>query len=232
MADKKILIVADSRGRELVTEVSNTFIHLDCEVIWKSGLSLLHTPGFAKNTILKLKPKLIYVLTGICDITEISSYEPWTVIMKNPDVHQTVYSYMTKLDLTHSQINSMKTTIGHQPMIIFPTQTGLSLGKYNGMREGLMHPQQYIMNDAINQINRNVTTLNASMNVSTPFLASSVHNRSRGKFRQTYRKLPDGCHPSRELVKTWASKLYENALINANKYDHFALVNHMFPGQN
>lgn len=52
MADRPILIIADSRGRGLEDYVNRTFVHLDAIVIWKGGLTLYNTYNFAREAIL------------------------------------------------------------------------------------------------------------------------------------------------------------------------------------
>lgn len=230
MADRPILVVCDSRGRTLEPEILKTFIHLDVKVIWQPGLTLLATFQFAKEYILSLKPKIIYILTGICDLTQVYSHSPRMVILRNVTTQETVYSYMQKVDLVHSQIFSLKRFLGYGPMIVFPTQTGADMGWYSHYPGDRVHPQQLILDESISIINRNITTQNNSMRVFTPFLASPVHTRCRGKVRTMYNKLSDGCHLTQELSNLWAIKLYENSLKNANKYDQYNLTNHLYSG--
>lgn len=230
MADRPILVICDSRGRTLEPEILETFVHLDVEVAWQPGLTLLGTFQFARERILSLKPKIIFILTGICDITQVYSHNPRLVLLRNTTSEETVYSYMQKVDFVHSQIFSMKRLLGHGPMIVFPTQTGIDMGKYSHYPEDLIHPHQATLNKAINTINRNITIQNSSMRVFTPFLASSVHTRCRGKVRTVYSKLADGCHLTENLSKEWAIKLYENSLRNASRYDQYNLTNHLYAG--
>lgn len=70
------------------------------------------------------------------------------------------------------------------------------------------------------------------MRISTPFLSAPVHVRCRGKVRNIYSKLSDGCHLTPALREAWATKLYENSLINLQKYDSYALTNHVVAGLN
>lgn len=230
MADKPILIIMDSRGRDIAYYIDKAFVHLDAVLIWKGGLSLLDTFDFARETICYYKPKLIYVLTGICDLTVLRSYEPRLVLLRYVSTQATVDSYMTRLDHVHSQIYSFMNDKGMNPMIIFPTQTGMDLGRYSGYPEELVHPHQRKLNQALEIINRNVVHQNNSMHISTPFLASPVHTRCRGRVRHMYGKLSDGCHLTATLRDTWATKLYENSLLNTQKYDSYTMVNHMYAG--
>lgn len=180
---------------------------------------------FAKSTIMELKPKLIYILPGVCDITEIRSYNPRLVLLRNPTVAATVYSYITRADLLHSMIFSLKSALGHDPMIIFPTQVGVDLTRYNHFPHDLIHPHQAVLNRAIMDINRYIVSQNNRMHITTPFLAGPIHTRCRGRPRHMYAKLQDRCHPSPQICRVWAEKLYENSLTNTNKYDSYYLAN-------
>lgn len=220
----------DSRGRDIAYHIDKAFVHLDAVLIWRGGLSLLDTFDFAHQTIDYYEPKLIYVLTGICDLTILRSHNPRLVLLRYPSIQATVDSYMTRLDYVHSQIFSFTKDKGGCPMIIFPTQTGLDMGRYSNYPEDLVHPHQVRFNHALEIINRNVVHQNNAMHISTPFLASPVHTRCRGRVRHMYGKLSDGCHLTPVLSETWATKLYENSLLNNQKYDSYELVNHMYAG--
>lgn len=111
--------------------IDKAFVHLDAVHIWKGGLSLIDTLNFACETILHYQPKLIYVLTTICDLTELRSFEPRLVLLRYVSVQAAVYSYMSRLDYVHSQIYSLMSEQGMSPMIIFPTQTGMDMGRYS-----------------------------------------------------------------------------------------------------
>lgn len=191
----------------------------------------MHTFDFAREAMHFYKPKLIYVLTGICDLTEIRSYEPRLVLLRYASTEATVDSYMARLDYVHSQIYSFMNDMAVCPMIIFPTITGMDMGRYSNYPEDLVHPHQRILNRALELINRNVVHQNNSMHISTPFLASPVHTRCRGRVRHMYGKLSDGCHLTPSLRETWATKIYENSLLNSQKYDSYAIANHMYAGQ-
>lgn len=75
----KILLIADSRGRNLGRELQRVFHSLDHRLIWRGGLTLHGTAAFAYNTILLYKPHLVYILTGICDITRITCRDPCAI---------------------------------------------------------------------------------------------------------------------------------------------------------
>lgn len=222
-----ILVIADSRGRYLKRELDRVFIYLDCALIWRPGLKLIDVADFARSTILRIKPKLIYILAGICDVTQVVTRSPWTVAMQYPSVQETVSTYMYHLDACHSEIYSLHRSIGYRQMLVFPTQTGVDLGRYNG-RWTPFNCQQPILNAAILAINRHVVALNLATGVRTPFLATPVHPRAKRRNRFTSNKLEDGCHPSRYLAWIWAKKIRENAYRNIDNYEQYALVNSMY----
>lgn len=230
MADRPVVIVADSRGRHLGDYLADQFVHLDYKLIWQPGLRLINVFNLIRNSILEVKPKLIYILCGICDVTEINSHEPRLVLLRNPSTVSTVYSYITKLDLLHSQLFSLKHDIGHAPMIIYPTQVGMDLSTYSEHPHELIFYHQRILNQSITEINRHIITQNNRMRITTPFLAAPIHMRCRGRYRHVYSKLQDGLHPSPAICKIWADKLYENSLLNANKHDNFEFINQVYWG--
>lgn len=226
MADRPVLIVSDSRGRLLDQALNSTLIDIPFQHYWQSGLRLSNTAEITRPIILQLKPKLIYFLNGICDITKVTSRNPWIVDMRNPSPDNTCINYMITLDQLHSDTFGLSTQVGHHLMIIFSSQTGIDIGRYNN--EDHTSPQQGSLNKAMYMINKNVQALKRSTSVVTPFLSSDVHHRCRGKHRLVSNKLIDGCHPTPELCITWAKKLRNNILINYSKYDHYALINHMY----
>lgn len=224
----KILIIADSRGRRLGHEIDRAFEYVDCKFIWKSGLTLRGISDFATETVLDFKPHMIYVLVGICDVTYLISRNPWSVALRHPSVQGTVSHYMHGIDRAHQDLYSLHHLIGHQIMVIFPTLTGMDIGRYNAYPRNLVSPQQVTLNRAVININRLVTAMNCSMHIYTPFLATPVHPRCRHHYRFAYARLVDGCHPSDHLCALWADKLYVNALRNVDKYTSFSLVNSMY----
>lgn len=146
MADRPILVVCDSRGRTLEPEIMSTFVHLDVKVIWQPGLTLLNTFQFAEEAIFNLKPKIVYILTGLCDITYIFSRNPRMVLLRNGTVQETVYSYMQKVDFVHSQIFSLKRRLNHGPMIISPPKQGLILGSIlNSLTTSIIPNNKHLM---------------------------------------------------------------------------------------
>lgn len=228
MADRPILIVADSRGRLLKDEVNRAFLHLEPRLEWRSGLKIRNTAQFVTPIVRECRPKLIYILNGICDLTTVHSYNPWIVAMQYPTIQQSVSAYMFEVDTLHAALFGLSKELNYSPMIIFTPQTGIDIARYNSFNTGLLHPHQFILNSSILEINQRIVNMNESMRIKTPFISAVIHNRCRRRTRFRYGRLPDGCHPSREMCAIWARKLYENALINTEYYDHYDLINQMY----
>lgn len=226
----RVLFIADSRGRHLRHEISRYFYAPNCEFefIWRGGLSLEQSADFARNTIINFKPTMVYVLTGICTITKLTSRDPWTAGLRVPSVAGTTTLFFTALDSVYQDIFALSSIVGHPIMIITPTLSGMDFTTYNSYPTDLISPHQRILNAAVLDINRRIVAINKSMSIKTPFLGSFIHPRYNHHNRFVYSKMTDGCHPSFELCQSWARKLWANYCKNSNNYPTYFLVNHMY----
>lgn len=204
------------------------FSDIPFNLYWKKGLRLVDTYHHVAPIIRNLRPKLIYLLNGICDVTYLHSRDPWSVALQHPSIQGTVHAYMEAVDQALAQLFSLSNDIGYKPMVLFATLTGVDMAIYNNYPDDLVHPHQHILDNAINAINTNLIGVHKSMSVHTPLLSSAVHMRCRGKFRMASSKLLDGCHPTHKLCHTWAERLYHNAKLNLEQFDTFTLMNHMY----
>lgn len=209
-------------------ELDKFFHDITYQIYWKNGLKLTDTFDLVAPLVRNLKPKLIYLINGICDITYIRTREPWAVAMRQPDVDLTVTNYMLAVDLAHSQFFSMSAELGFKPIILFSTLTGIDITAYNKYPEDLISPEQRILDRAVQIINRNIIRLHKSMYLYPVILASAVHMRCRRRYRMAKSKLTDGCHPTIELAHIWARRLYRNASLNLEEFDKFNLINQMY----
>lgn len=153
MAGYLVLIVADSRGRLLEHELQFELYDINYQLIWVKGLRLINTSGAIYNAVIRYKPKLIYILNGVCDITYVRSRQPWLVAMRHPCAYATTNAYITVVDQLLSELYSLSSRVGHHIMVIFSTQTGVDLSHYNGYPQELISPEQGAMNQSIAMIN-------------------------------------------------------------------------------
>lgn len=228
MRPVQVFLIADSRGRHLKAELDQYFVDIMYQIYWKSGLKLTETFELVAPIVRNIKPKLIYLINGVCDITYIQTRDPWTVAMRQPDVDLTVMNYMSAMDSAHSQFFSMSHELGFKPIILFSTLTGIDITTYNRYPEDYISPEQRILDRAVQVINRNLIMLHRSMYLYPVILASAVHMRCRKKYRMAKSKLVDGCHPTQEVANIWARRLYRNASLNLEEFDKYNLVNQMY----
>lgn len=149
-------------------ELQYELYDINYQLIWVKGLRLMNTTQTIYNAVLRYKPKLIYVLNGVCDITYIRLREPWMIAMRYPSAFSTATEYITAVDQLHSELYSLSDMVGHKIMVIFSTQTGVDIGRYNGYPDELTSPEQHTMNQAIAIINRRIFAMNRSMGIVTP----------------------------------------------------------------
>lgn len=228
MTNQSVFIIADSRGRSLKKQLDLVFNDIEFNLYWKSGLKLSEAFPYTAPFILNVRPKIIYVLNGICDLTRIRSHDPWMAALVTRNLDSLVSGYMYNLDQTHAQFFNLHHQLGYKPMVLFPTQTGLDFAKYNGYPDDLPSPEQPTLDKAIQLINKNVIAIHRSTSVYPPILASAVHMRCRGKYRMAREKLYDGCHPTPDLCLTWAKRLHHNAVLNLDRFDSYTLINQIY----
>lgn len=228
MSEKSVFIVANSRGRSLLGHLNHTFTDIKVNLYWKKGLKMSEVFINTAPIILNTKPRIIYILNGICDLTYIKSRNPWLVALTTRNVDSLVSGYMYAVDQLHEQLFDLSTLLGYMPMILFTTQTGIDFAKYNNYPDDLASSEQPILDEAIKIINHNIIALHCSMSILPPILASAVHMRCRDKYCMAKEKLYDGCHPTADLSLTWAKRLYYNAQLNFEQFDRYTLVNQMY----
>lgn len=131
MSDRPVLFVADSRGRDLKVELDKFFKQDQYFLFWRKRLRLNQTAEQILPIIKGIKPSLVYILNGICDVTFIRSHDPWTVAMREPTANSALSSYMMGVDTLHAQLYPISNTLGYKLMIIFAPLVGVDLATYN-----------------------------------------------------------------------------------------------------
>lgn len=168
MNEHSVLFVADSRGRELNTQLAKYFSRDRYFLYWRKGLRFNQTADQIIPLIKARRPSLVYILNGICDVTYIKSYNPWSVDLREHTPDAALASYMTEVDSLHAQIYQMSDLLGYKLMVIFAPLIGVDLATYNQDPTLLHSSQQSLLNDAIYLINKHIHTLNTAMGIVTP----------------------------------------------------------------
>ena len=160
-----------------------------------------------------LKPKLIIITTGICDLTWRDKNTKKTKL-RYSTVEECVTGVLEALKAAHDILESLGNC-----KISIATITGLDLADYNLRDRKNMNEEEYknyckndktitkeqdTLNSAIVEINRMITVMNKKAGVPTTWLSTVVHTYYRKTHHHNYNKLSDGCHPNDMTKLKWA----------------------------
>lgn len=209
--NSNILIIADSRGHDLDTYLSD-IIRCNLRIITCRGADLLNSILRSKFHIEDLPWTQIYCLAGICGLTRKEKISR-RVILRQIDPESAANTYKNCLEQAESEIRLHLRDKSCK--IIFGPVTGMNLCTYNRCTETRYRDNlQGILNTTIKLVNKEIFKVNESNSVATPWLTRIVHRRHRKSYMNSYHRLqPDGCHLSPEILNHWALAL-KKAIIN------------------
>lgn len=208
------LVIADSRGRGLQQLISPRGSDACCVLVHSgagSELAVLRSLRAIDN----VKPDLIILMTGICDLTWRHSRTGLTQL-RSTEVDECVSRVLGAI---RAALDLLATPARR---ISIATLTGLDLADYNhkprrNMSDSeyehyckhvkIAHPHQGILNDTIVEVNRQIIALNKAASMPTTWLAGRVHSCFKNKYRHFYKHLIDGCHPSGGTRDFWAAQV-------------------------
>lgn len=210
------IVIADSRGRDLLQNLEEykdigTFL-----VISHSGKGYNAALNASINQIRLTKPERIIVMLGICTITKRDPITKQT-FLRSTEVQELVTNVMTEIRNTYQIIQGL-----HACQVSYATVTGLDIADYNNYRRKFMdekqynlyclttktlHPQQVTLDKIILELNRRITAFNQSNNIPTTWTATAIHAYHNKKYHHYYKKLYDGCHPTKATIKYWAKQI-------------------------
>lgn len=208
-----ILFLADSRGRNLDTDLcdllGNTFT-----LRYYPGATIMDTIRKSQCLLMENSWSQIYCLAGICNLT-VKDHVSRVVSIRNHDIGHLVNDYCHNLHEAHSEILRQCPQADY-PKCIFCPVTGLNFSAYNKRSLHSDDSQnQMILNEAVSQINTEITKFNNLHKYFTPWTSRAVHRRHRKSFTNNYEKLAiDGCHLSPSVRLHWADSLYEAVVKN------------------
>lgn len=214
---KKVLIIADSRGRHLDLELSS-ILRCEFRIVTCSGADLLNSIFRAKSHISETKWSQIYCTAGICGLTYKNKITR-KVALRSRNPEATAQQYEQSLILAEKRI--CRELIHHECKIVFAPLTGMSLKIYNhNMDVSYPSDHQLLLNNRVKLVNRAIVRINEANSVATPWMSRVIHRRHRKSYMNSYHRLSqDGCHLSPDIRLSWASAL-KRAIINnmADKY--------------
>lgn len=194
----KTLIISDSRGAGLLRALDEYSDIGTVKVEDHRGAGVEAAMVYSRQTLLDLKPDLVVVLAGICDITKKVRYTR-VISLRLQDVGavvDTVIAAMGRALTTLKRHAFNKTSVA--------TITGVDLGRCNNKPVGQKGPLQDVLNASVIEINRKIIDLSKAQGIPTTWAASSVHAYQRGTHHYLYHKLHDRCHPKTTTVTYWA----------------------------
>lgn len=208
---KKVLIIADSRGRLLDLELSS-ILRCEFRIVTCSGADLINSISQSKSHISETEWSQIYCIAGICGITYKNEMTR-KVALRSRNPEATAQQYEQSLILAEKKIR--RELIHQDCKIIFAPLTGMSLKRYNHNMDVFNHSDdELLLNNTVKLVNRAIVRINEANSVATPWMSRVIHRRHRKSFMNSYHRLSeDGCHLSPEIRLSWASAL-KCAIIN------------------
>ena len=209
---KTIYIVSDSRGVEMDTHITPPTGYR-IRVYSEGGATLQRLLTMAKSVINAKPCELIYILGGICSITEKDKGIVELPFESADEVYQMVKelykAVVTDLDSYDTTPVILCQLVGVDLKTANDEKKGQELSKKKG--RGKKHPKQDIMNEAILRLNTYIRLLNTERGHETPELGAAVHKHHGQKgWSHSYSHLRDGIHPTPQTQKYWAKRFEEN----------------------
>ena len=214
-----VLIIADSRGDGLQLLLNECKTQEKYRVLTYRGTGLEMAAIRAIPFIKAIKPDLVIIFAGICDLTHRSKATKVTSLRHTSiitNVAHVLDAAKTASDLLHALGNHL---------ISFATLTGLYLEDYNNPSRKHMSPDQYgsyctedkcvnpgqlVINESVKEINRKLTALNKANATPTVWTGGVVHSYFKNTHHHYYSRLSDGCHASNNTKDKWVAQIIKS----------------------
>lgn len=215
MGQIRPLLISDSRGKEIQQRLQKKGYPALVLVYPGKGIQLSTLAAIPKIT--EYNPNVITLVGSICDITYKHHKEP-KIRLRYEKVDELVKFYISQLKESISMIKTLRPNIQIQATTVI----GLDLTDANtrGLRHKTgkdrhdyyqnktQHPQQHIVDTAVNIINKEIAAINISNDIATPWTANAIHfHKGKGKFVAKYDRLTDGCHLGEKAKENWVNQL-------------------------
>lgn len=210
-----IIIIADSRGRELQLEINKQARPgFDIRVLVSPGKGLVAAVCEAESKLFWWQPEQVYVIAGICDITKKNKHTNKVSLREtNPMFAMSLYKF--HMEAIRSSLTSK---LGNDDcIVVFGELVGMNIVGYNGTR--FPDQQQNLLNEIVEGVNKEIIAQNASRDLVTPWIARTIHKNWRnGRKMHRYHKLAaDGVHLTQDLREMWAREILKSIYKNTKK---------------
>lgn len=197
------VVLTDSRGASLRRMIGDPNVIIEAV----RGARLQEMVGRAAALIPRLNPKSCLVIAGINNMT-----------IMNRRTRKVSLLYYDPFELANHVIRLINRVRRHlidsfpRTKFGFGGVIGIDINHYNDL-EGYS-PYQWIIDEAIRQINSYIRLLNQQLGLYHPRLTSKVHSYYRGKPKNHYRLLRDGLHLGDTMINSWARNIERYHLVN------------------
>ena len=224
-------IFCDSRGEGLAQSIFETTGNSEC-VFTFNGATIESLTDEICEFLKYSDPTHIYFSAGVNNLTQLIKlgYRKICVSIFT-DEAVLINTVMSKLKAAIKRIVLKKPSV---KVILVPI-VGLSIADYNNKkRNGPRQPNdktparhydpdpyQHIINNALQDLNKQILELNVEGGVETPLVHRYVHkDPGHGRpVRHAYSKLVDGLHPRPDTLKQWG-RAYNTAIrANSNRLE-------------
>lgn len=210
-----IVIISDSRGRELQLEINKQVRPgYNVRVLVSPGKGLVASVCEAESKLFWWQPDQVYIIAGVCDITKKNKHTSKISLREtNPLLAISLYKF-------HMEAirNSLTTKLGNDECkVVFGELVGVNIAGYNSTR--YPDQQQEVLNEIVEGVNMEIVAQNTSQSLVTPWIARTIHkNRREGRKIHRYHKLSDdGVHLTQELREIWAKEILYAVYKNTKK---------------
>ena len=221
-----VLIIADSRGEGLqqIFNLHNTMERHRVLTYRGAGYEMAAIRAYPVISV--IKPDLVVVLVGICDLTRRDRVTKITSL-RHSTLTENVEHVMEGARSAYDLLRSLG-----DHLVSFATITGLDLTDYNCparkhmsefdymnyCKEKVTHPQQCLLNDSVLEINRRLTALNKASATPTVWAVGVVHSYFKNTHHHYYSRLADGCHFDQATKGRWVAQIIKstNRILHPN----------------
>ena len=205
VANTSIYIFADSRGKHL-DRLLAPLVHTPVIVYFYSGAKISRLTDIICDHKFPNPPTHIYMFAGICDCTTKDRTKRTIHLANNnlteliDNIQATIRDNITKISCALPKVHVIMCPIIGQHLA--------TVNKHSPHGENIS--AQTTLDNAIMEINRYITGLNASNHLPTPWTSTVIHHRQGGRITHHYDRLFDGRHLDDQANQLLARKFAAN----------------------
>lgn len=210
------VIIADSRGAGLKKYLDSRDAHGEVTVLAHPGSGYEMAVIKSLTSIREIKPDLVIVVVGICDLTTRNKVTKYTGL-RYSTVAANVDHVISSAKSSFELLRNMGTF-----KISYATMTGLDIEDYNYPQRRQMNddeyryycsklkpsnPDQLLLNASVLEVNRQLMAINKCSGTQTTWVGGIVHAYFKHTNHHHYIRLIDGCHLNENTKRAWALQL-------------------------